>query len=67
MKKAIAILMTVMLGVMIFSSASLALERYIDGGGYYVNRLESFDINGIDGKKVKTVELLAPDNPSVVW
>ena len=49
------------------SSAGLALERYIDGGGYYVNRLESFDINGIDGKKVKTVELLAPDNPSVVW
>lgn len=49
------------------SSAGLALERYIDGGGYYVNRLESFDIKGIDGKKVKTVELLAPDNPSVVW
>lgn len=67
MKKAIAIFMTVMLGVMIFSSASLALKRYIDGGGYYVNRLESFDIKGIDGQFVRTVELLAPDYPSLVW
>ena len=49
------------------SSASLALKRYIDGGGYYVNRLESFDIKGIDGQFVRTVELLAPDYPSLVW
>ena len=49
------------------SSASLALKRYIDGGGYHVNRLESFDIKGIDGQFVRTVELLAPDYPSLVW
>lgn len=41
------------------------LKKHIDNGGYYVERLESFEILGIDQQHLTTVGLLNPDYPSL--
>lgn len=44
------------------NSTSKALEYYVKGG-VYTSQVTSFNIKGIEGKKVKTVTLSTPQNP----